>query len=57
MQTIEQWAKTRGGLAKALHASPILAFDDGKVLDGTHRLLVALQQELRTATVLVGHRT
>jgi hypothetical protein len=57
IETIEQWAKARGGLAKALHASPILAFDDGTVLDGTHRMLTAHRHGLRTATVLVGHRT
>jgi hypothetical protein len=56
MDAIRGWAKSRGGLAKALRESPILAWEDGTVLDGTHRLLVALDQGLRTVTTLVGHR-
>lgn len=56
METIESWAQSRGGLAKALHESPILAFEDGTVLDGTHRLLAAQRRGLQTVTVLIGHR-
>lgn len=56
ISAISQWAKERGGLVKALHESPILAWSDGTVLDGTHRLLVALQQKLPTVTVLTAPR-
>lgn len=53
---IKRWAKRHGGLGKAIHENPILAFDDGEVIDGTHRLVVALQQGLLSVTTLVAHR-
>jgi hypothetical protein len=56
METIEQWAQSRGGLSRALRESPILAWDDGTVLDGTHRLLVAKRHGLRAATTLLAPR-
>lgn len=56
MRSIERWAKSRGSLFRALGESPVLAWDDGTVLDGTHRLLVAQKHGLRTVPVLVAPR-
>lgn len=53
---IEEWAAECGGLWEAIHKSPILALENGDVLDGAHRLVTAFLAGLRTVTVLVGHQ-
>lgn len=53
---IMTWATSRGGLSKAIFENPILAWSDGTVLDGTHRLMAANRNGLDSVTVLIGHR-
>lgn len=54
IRAVNAWAKRNGGLWTAIHSDPILAFDNGEVIDGTHRLVAALMAGLRSVTVLVA---
>lgn len=56
IEAINKWADTVGGLDKAVQQSPVLAWDDGTVLDGTHRLVALHLGGYKSATALVASR-
>lgn len=56
LENITRLANACGGLESFIYKRPILAFDNGKLLDGAHRAYLAAVEGIQKVTVLVGHR-